>query len=278
MRYNPYAKYGRAAYGAVRLARGIYANRKYVKAASKIARAWRRKRNRRTVRRGHRVTNEPKQACAQREFRGINFSFPSLSLVGENVFFNAQGDLHRQRKSQVIFVKGIKICFQMHRLLTDPGSVARNWVVHFALVRSKDKDPTLTDFLTRVRPTFFRDMTADGTNTSAFDEGGNIVYDMKYNCNPINPANMDILTRSKRILHADIDEHRAADKHYWTYEKYIKINKRVEFEQNGSVVPKHAFHMLWWCAPLNQNDFIGTDLINRMEVTTRTITYWKNLN
>jgi hypothetical protein len=170
------------------------------------------------------------------------------------------------RDSNLIYVKGIKICRQFEYDVAS-GSQALNKadigpiVVHWCLLQLKNDEGT-GEISSELPQRFFRDNSQDG-RTRDFNNAGPVVpavWDMAKNCLPINPNDkVRILTRKKKTLIArGGGQNNTARGSYWKLEKYYPVKKRFNFAGANSAFPSQRIFEVFWYEAMSETQYPQT--------------------
>lgn len=260
--------YGAA--GAVQL----YRKRKRVKVAMAVAKyGWK---NRKGIARGIRasyktyrkVTRKPRRSKFQPQEQSGKARAYQQATIGNNFGCNQRklylqdfinpytqsgtdGVTYGTRFNQSVVYSGYKVCRTFENGLQ---TVNDKYMVHYAIIQWGAASTTSTAAL---KTNFFRDNQNITKTTSDFADAvtvGSELFDLKYNCCPMNPKNgYKIITHRKRILLPKTLD--TIGRNIWKIEFYLPIKKRMGFEQSGVDQPTQRFSEVWWYQPVVESDW-----------------------
>lgn len=278
------------------------ASRRYVMAARAIQGAWR---HRRTIKRAAkyvyrarkraRTSKVGRRATAAGRVRNVAMkkqdAYPTgLASTG------AMGRIHAasmpwpeltttntltSRQRNTIHITGIKICrqFTYPAPATDVGPIELHW----CLVQAKD--PAMQSTSLDYQNDFFRDNNTNTSRSVNFPTyTGSSPWNMLMNCAPMNPnGKLKILTHRKFAL-VPYNANNYADKagvnrqpHYVKIDRYFKINKNFNWDNDTDVNPQNQIFELWWYNTIEPSLFpADPTAVNYLEWDKAHTVYWKN--
>lgn len=229
-------------------ARAAWSNRKAIgRAATKIARWYRRRRGRKPYSRrvhGARRTGRSMGAVTYATTRNTKTLYEHLLA-----FPDMSGTSIGHRQSHSIRLSGIKCCWEFINNQDYPIEV------HWALCQYKTQGEQSIDFKTD----FFRDPAGTTTRTTSFTDGGANWF-LAYKCLGINPDRFNIVTHKRKILDSrtgggtDSRSTREA-LWYWKINKYYKLNKTVTFENAADTQPMRPYVIFYWWVSVRRADY-----------------------
>ena len=232
-----------------------------LRAAKKVQSAWRgyRKRNppakkRKTMGRGRKVYTGVKNTSWARQ-AGI----PTGPATGLNMgvqyitdfpwpFMSTQNNSMLRRETNVIHCKGIRLC-RTFQYAQDKGGAndIGDIEVHYAIVQLKN-DEDNTELEAELWKNWFRDNssgTSMSTDFPTYTSGS--VWNMKLNCQAINPNNkVNVLMHKKKQLHPVGFQDAGGTKNYWQIDQYLKIGKNFSFKDNDMGLPSKRLIEVYW--------------------------------
>ena len=235
----------------------------YMSAARKVQRAFR---SYRSSKRPYKRARSKKSKLEKRVYTGVRnetwsvqqgfptgpaFAFGLGELVLSDFSWpfatNSQSN-NRHRENNIIHVKGIKLCRQFQYARVRGSGDVGPIEVHWALLQLKN-DEDNTELTTELSSNFFRDNAEFTRSSSDFvTYTGTSQWNMKLNCQPINPNNkVNVLMHRKKVLCALDAQSEAADKNVWKIEGYHKVNKTFSFKDNDSGLPSKRIFEVFWC-------------------------------
>lgn len=250
-------------------------------AARAIQRAWRRRR--RPMKRRRPAVRKRTQPAAKRtakqveevissayddvRLRSLNGDFlPAPQAPQDPADFNV-----RERAN--VYYSGFKIC----RIFENRGTGGDNiYTVNYCIVQwnpgevsDETASPAASTVIGNAKRNFFRNSEATTGNTKNFVDApisGSTVWDIHYDCAPMNPRKgYKILLRKKFTLYpryvetaGDRNQNRL-NQNFKRIEMYIPIKKRLQFQSRNSPQPNAFFFELWWTNTRSPEDWPGTN-------------------
>lgn len=259
IRRNPYA--GVAA-NTIRLA-AKYGPRS-IRAAGRIQRAFRKKRNKYFKRTEPSVRNPSRKVATDPGVAALEYGFGNLNVVRFPFPAYDNGTLASDnltsRTRNTIFLKGIKICWTWQHL-RDPSSEvnAGPLRIRWYLVQAKEGQAKLASSL---NTNFFR-TNHDGQtrNRSYFPNTGlaTDLYDYTKICAPVNPNELvNIITKREFDIFPK-SEQTVMRFQPWRYRlmEYFKIGKWISYD-TSTALPDHEIYCVWWAYPIDTTQYDGT--------------------
>lgn len=189
-------------------------------------------------------------------------------LYSQEIRFPAVSDVSNvNRHPDLIHLSGIKTCYNFVNQTNIPVEV------HFAICQSKAKLLSGQQDLTE---DFFRDNSGNSQDHLNFDFTTD--WDIRYQCNAINPDKWNIITHTKRILWPkSSDTATGQGQYFWRHEKYYNLQKRIRFDNISTVLNTEPFIVLVWCVELLQGD-APSEAPTASAVSLHGVNspYWKN--
>lgn len=151
------------------------------------------------------------------------------------------------RQRDIVFLKGVKLCFETRNLSAEPITF------NIAYVSPKhDLDSPFTD-----------DWFRGSGNTRSLNFDHTILNSNDFHCRPINTDKWNILMHKRfKLDPKDISTSITTTRHsstrpsYMTFQKYLKINRQIRFNDDSSVQSRSKLHLVYWydkfMAPTNQ--------------------------
>lgn len=173
------------------------------------------------------------------------------------------------REQANVFYKGYKLCrYFENNFVTAPI------VVSYAIIQWEDQvyDRILgnggTTIENAVKTNFFRDRSGFADRQAAFfdyNQTGSTPWLMAKNCLSINPnRGFRIITHKKKVLYpryprVDVSETGASvfdggRPWYWKIDRYLKVNKNLQFATRQIAHPNTPFMEIFWCNTLSPRD------------------------
>lgn len=170
------------------------------------------------------------------------------------------------RLTNRIYVKGIKVCFEIINTTNIPTEF------HWAIIQGKE-----TESEQDVRTDFFRADNGTGGDTLTFSNGG--AYDIRYKCNPLNPANKRIITHRKVLIggitaSGDSVHER---KYFFKHDKYYPIKRTVHFDNNNDIINEKPWNLVFWCMPMDGAQHVQNTEVPILKYQIKTHVYFKNI-
>lgn len=204
--------------------------------------------------RGKQTTNSGDGAGTLLAYRKLYaFYMPNPAAPVQPKDFNVRERAH-------VYYSGYKICRTFENIGTTKLDVftCTYMIIQMApraLFNIADTDaPTTAQVQDFLRKDFFRD-TSLNTSSMASEfvdapTSGNVIWQMKYNCNPINPnKQFSIVYKKKFMLYPgnsaenDYELQRAS---YKKIEFYLPIKRRVQFRDKDAGAPVQPFLEVFW--------------------------------
>lgn len=167
------------------------------------------------------------------------------------------------------FIKGFNVCLHLWNTSNIP------YEVHFAIIQTTQPTTVITD--AQIKTDFFRSMvgTPGASNTLDFqDFATNSSYDIRYLCNPLNPDNKRIITHYKWKLDAKSSNSIKDSGYFRKLNKYFPIKRRVRFETGSDAENARPWRAVFWCLPLNPDDYNSTTQQLNIKHQFRMATVW----
>lgn len=172
------------------------------------------------------------------------------TLINEDLPWPARGtDGANYRDSNVIYVKGVKICRQFEYYIpsgssNDIGPVT----VHWCLLQLKN-DETTGEVNQEIGELFFRDNSLDVRARNFNNSTATSTWDMGKNCLPLNPNyKVRILTHKRKTLIAKGGgQNNTSRGSFWNIDRYYPIKKRLSFRSGSSAAPNQKIFEVYWC-------------------------------
>lgn len=203
----------------------------------------------------------------------LEIAAPSLS-VGRCISLNNNSNAYDGRSGPYIYLKGLRLrCFFQNKQL-------RPVVCHVALVRGKNgqnPDTEPADF----RAQFFKRLGQGSTGpTSDSIDFGALPNGIMYATQPINTNDFHVImhTRFKLGVTSTTGGYSSGElKNYRTLQRYVKINRWINFPENDSFYPdlSDEIHLCIWSCPLDYD--AGTENPNpsSLKVSTNVVMVYK---
>lgn len=265
-KWGLYQRYGRKYQAAVKVGSFLYKNRGKVKAISK---AVLRRRTAPGVKSYSKSsTNSPALGSTSIILATLyisDFPWPARGSDGANF-----------RDSNVIFVKGIKVCRQFEYNAFAGQIAGANIdigpiVVHWALLQLKNDEGT-SEISQELPDRFFRDNSVDSRTRSFGNATAASTWDMGKHCLPINPNDkVRILTRKKKTLIArGGGQNNTSKGSFWNIERYYPMKKRMNFAGANSQFPAQRIFECYWCEAKTDSQYPSVPNTTNTIVTART--------
>lgn len=249
LRANPYYKRARMAYTVGRMA---YRSGAAKGAARVIKRAYRSYRKR-TKFQKRSVKDQTRQSSKCRTDTESGSSVDVvMGRLNLDIFIypgaiagTVTGNTVIGRKSNIILVKGAKICRTFtYKPNLDIGPILVNW----AIVQLKDEElkPQVGQFMAQ---DFFRSFQTTGKRHRNFDAyADSSPWSHHFNCLAMNPdSNLKIIMRKRKVLYPQrIDNNKTHHSDYWHINRYFKINQRQTYESSTTLTPRKPYYEIWW--------------------------------
>ena len=202
----------------------------------------------------------------------------------ELIYFKRSGINIGERTKTFPHCAGIRLA----ELLTFEGindnSLNKDIVVHFMVCQMKaprtaGNDWTPISIKAAVQDEFFRSPISNSDRTSPFTDYVNgEPWAYFYNVANVAPEQFSILMHKKKVMSPRSSSQLANGcRHRWSIQKWLKVNRKIEFESPGSTTPERPFFTMMWYQTVAEEDHpLGTAIpfINR---ETRNITYIKDV-
>jgi len=274
-RYAPYIRAANLAYRAGNMA---YRNRRGIsRAARTIQRAFRNRRRKRR-RRNPNVGNT--RAVRQRIGEKVGHSTAKLnsgpqltknsasSNVLHNVLINdipkatnsvGDGNSITARQRDIVNYRGFKFCMEYKNIYYNEvnGQLVKP-PLYFNYAFVIDKRET-ADQTTINGTDFFRN---DGAGSTRSVDFGKLFPGITYHCLPINTDRFSILYRRRMILNAtdgNEDFNSNFGSNYGYVEKYVKINRQLQFDTGGQLPVNGKIFFVYWCAPYGSGSSVTNE-------------------
>lgn len=250
-----FAKRQRLAKTAVGLGQFAWNNRATIKAAASMFRKNRAMRGKARIRAQKRraTISEPYETNEKGSFHtgfvpgpGAHSNATFKTLYFDAMSMPSQGLGTTERLTEQIYLKGINICMSVFNNQGYPIEV------HMALLNLESDADSTGDEL---RNNFFRaDDVGDRTTLDFQNFTENSNWDIRYLCNPISPDNKRILWHEKRVLsrvHISGTHEEVNDTYFTKLDRYVKINRTIQLNNNTSGVGERPFAWCIWALPVN---------------------------
>lgn len=208
-------------------------------------------------------TNDFTEDCA---LRTLCFEFLPNPVIAPDV-----GDYNVRDKSRVYY-SGYRICREFDNQGLD---VSRHYEVNYAIIQWKkgfirtlvDPDgpgggdglPTKEKISDTLRKDFFRENGQSNDRVSDFVDGsiGAQLWEMKYNCNSMNPnKNYKIILRKKfRLTPRDEGRRSTLFLSRKTIRMWLPVKRRLNFQKRSDKIPDAPFMEIWWYNTVSPNDY-----------------------
>lgn len=159
----------------------------------------------------------------------------------------------RTRESLDVMLKGVKICRQFKYPAPPPTlEYTQPIMIHWALVQAKTANQAPNDFANEAATKFFRFNGDADDRTLPFPiQLSTSLWDMRFNCLPMNPDNnFNIIFHKKRMLNQEFRDSTGFKQPFWTtfwkIEKYVKFNKKFSFADTTTARPTHPIYEVMW--------------------------------
>lgn len=270
-------KYAAAAGKIARFVVKNYRKRKF-RANKNTQRIKRARLNPSTKNSSQKIAEDPRNAVLSYQMSTINikrFNWPPY----DNGTISSDNLISRTRNH--IFVKGIKLCWLFTHTNGPVNEIYQGPVkVRWYLIQSKDN---LSATVPNLNQRFFRCNNAGTTRNQDFQPATGIVtdtWDLAKLCAPVNPdETFRILTKREFILNGQQDDgaFRGLPKNQYMMNKYIKINKRMNFDSTTSTYPDGEIYCIWWYHPVEPWRWIPIQgNINAMQLATHDQVYFSD--
>lgn len=280
-RYAPYVlknnRYARAARAGIALGKFAYQNRAYITKAYNAMRARRKSKSKFAKR-------SMKQKRTNPFVTSYTPSAQTLQDMTQKTFYSgainypAQGLGTTDRRGEQIFVSGVNICLHVRSTVDYPQ------ILHFALIQLPSDQLTQQQF----RDQFFR---ADGPSSSItldfVNQSIDPNWDLRYDCNKINPDNKAIITHRRWLLDKKFVTNPSGEpsvqpfgqgQSMWAVkmDKYFAIKRPVKFSGTG-VIPEKPLYWCMWIMALEPQDQVS-DASTTAVYNVREKLYFRNIN
>lgn len=210
--------------------------------------------------------------------RTMTFEFLPNPVIAPDV-----GDYNVRDKSRVWY-SGYKICREFENRSTSSDGV---YEVHYAIIQWKtgfistlDSSgglPTSAAVADALKSDFFRENGFASDRVSDFSDGsvGAQLWEMKYNCNSMNPnKNYKIITHKRfRVLPRDLatSTNSISNTLYQNRKKlqfYMRVKKRMNFKNRADQLPDAPFMEIWWYNTVSPLDWPASNAAAVQDITT----------
>lgn len=204
--------------------------------------------------------------------------------VGTSTQINL-GAVHGQR----IYVKGIRVCLRMQNVLGAAPPGRNSLHVHFAILQLKLGGGNPIDPLQgtgqELSPANFFVNPGGGRNgnerdigfDNAVDGDPSVNWDMRYDCNGINPDRFNIITH-QRIRLDEIDRSDSSRNDTKTIDKYVKVNKPFQYENAVDDFVRRPLFLVMWCDRILPNGVTPQVEETAIRYSINTVSYFKSIN
>lgn len=180
-----------------------------------------------------------------------------------------------QRLTDQIHLKGFKICFELFNATKQSVPSAPFPIeVHFAIVQLGDE--TVPD----IKTDFFRgtDVTTGDRSFDFVEYATDDTYNLKYKCNPLNPDNKRILCYKKWLVEkGDLSYNIPQSPYYVKFDKYVKIDRTINFDTSTDNVNEKPFKFCFWAMPVDGNNMPSTTNVHAFRYQMKQIIYYRNV-
>lgn len=216
----------------------------------------------------------------QNQVRDVNLRTLDLAFLPNPAPATNPADFNVREKA-TCYYSGYKICRVFENRGTSFGSI---FTVNYAIIQfnrgfiseyESGNEPTETATLEEVKKNFFRNNLDKTTRTENFQDastGGSSLWDMTYDCRPMNPnKNYKIIFRKKFTLYpraASGGERQRLNHSFKRIEMYLPVKKRMGFQDRFSNLCNTPFAEIWWTNSRSPADWPGTAQGNNVDVKT----------
>lgn len=197
-------------------------------------------------------------------------SFPNKTFFYDYINFPTTGTGSSQRITEQVMVTGINLCIHVHNVSSYPV-----WVHICLLQLPNDQMNTL-----QITNQFFRGENTVINQTQDFEDYAVVpAWDIRYDCNKINPDNKKVISHQKFLLDRQFsvagqpfgqEQARSILK----FEKYFPINKISKFSSSAVSQPEKPFIWGIWYMPCYPGNMSPTAAVN---FQVREKLYYKNI-
>lgn len=218
--------------------------------------------------RGKQVSSSGDGAGTLIAYRNLTvFYMPNPSAPVQAKDFNVRERAH-------VYYAGYKVCRTFENVGANQNDVFQctYMIIQMtprALFNIAETDAPLTSQIEDLlRKDFFRDTSLNTSSmASEFTDApvtGNVIWQMKYNCNPINPnKQFSIVYKRKFVLHPNnAPPYDGYDRNRYSYKKfefYLPIKKRQQFRDKDAGAPVAPFLEVFWYHGRTSNNHPASD-------------------
>lgn len=179
------------------------------------------------------------------------------------------------RLTQQIYVKGLKLCLQLHNTADFPVEI------HVAMIQFSNI--LATDTLADIQKGFFRADQGGVTDLDFINYTPAPQYDLRYMCNPLNPDNKKIIFHKKYKLGRRLNQpggFAAAQSGYEvTLDRYIPLKRVAKFQNNasGDALNEKPWVLCMWAMASDMDDHDATSQQDLVKWNYKKKFYFKNM-
>lgn len=196
-----------------------------------------------------------------------NKSTRTLYLQNLTDILRTQVNDIRGRQRDVIFLSGVRVCFEIEN-----NDTVNPMYFNFAVISPKGRN--IANTVSDIENSFFRSGTTDSRNVDFADTLASI----EFHCLPINTDKWHVISHKRYRLNRRSNAISEGSGHYYkNIDRYYKIKRQIRYDEsqaNTALKCETPILMVWWCDQFNTTAGTAAQA-NSMVVSQRHLAYFR---